>query len=81
MATKTINKTEEPQLSGRLTNAQREIIQLFTLDLSASEMKKLKEIMVSFMNTTIQERINKKIKAGKLSLANIDKDKHYRIKK
>ena len=71
----------EPQLSGKLTNAQLELMKLFSLKLTSSEMARLKETMVSFLNSTMQERIKKKIAAGELSLREIDRDRHLRIKK
>ncbi len=82
MATKTSKTTkqtaETPQLSGRLTNAQREIIKLFTLDLTASEMKKLKKMLEVFLDEITQEQLDKYVESGKYTIGKKLANEHLR---
>lgn len=69
MATKTANTTkqtaETPQLSGRLTDAQRELLWVLSLKLTKAEIKELKQVLLHFVDDITQRKLQKYIDNGK----------------
>ena len=66
MATKTTKKTEEtPQLSGRLTDAQRELLWVLSLKLNKTQLKRLKRLLIDFVEEENQKELEKYVKRGK----------------
>lgn len=67
MATDT-KQNNTQQLSGKLTNAQLELMKLFTLDLSSAEMQLLKKTLTSFVDQITQQQLDKYVDNGKYPL-------------
>lgn len=79
MATKTKQKDTQ-QLSGKLTNAQLELMKLFTLNLSSDEMKLLKQTLTSFVDEITQRQLDVYIVSGKYPLGENLANEHFRLK-
>ena len=78
MATDTIQKNTQ-QLNGKLTNAQIELMKLFTLDLSSAEMQLLKKTLTSFVDQITQQQLDKYVDSGKYPLGQQLANEHLRI--
>ena len=78
MATDT-KQNNTQQLSGKLTNAQLELMKLFTLNLSSEEMKLLKKTLTSFVDEITQRQLDEYIGNGKYPLGQQLANEHLRI--
>ena len=78
MATDT-KQNNTQQLSGKLTNAQLELMKLFTLDLSSAEMQLLKKTLTSFVDQITQQQLDKYVDNGKYPLGQQLANEHLRI--
>ena len=69
MATKTAKITkqtaETPQLSGRLTDAQRELLWVLSLKFNKTQLKRLKRLLIDFVEEENQKELEKYVKSGK----------------
>ena len=78
MATDT-KQNNTQQLSGKLTNAQLELMKLFTLNLSSEEMKLLKKTLTSFVDEITQRQLDEYVGNGKYPLGQQLANEHLRI--
>ena len=79
MATKTKQKDTQ-QLRGKLTNAQLELMKLFTLNLSSDEMKLLKKTLSSLVDEITQRQLDAYVVSGKYPLGEKLANEHFRLK-
>ena len=50
---------------GRINDAQMEILKLFSLPIPSEEMKRLKQVLGSYLDGIIQQQLDKYIESGK----------------
>lgn len=81
MVTLAVDREKKTIPSGIFNNAQLEVLKIFNHDFTDEQLKKLRILLVKFLNEIVQEEFTRKLSVGEISLQTIQNpDLHCRSK-